>query len=139
MPSKKLSGKTVVPKPSESLFLAESIPVLLASLIPKEQSQIIPLDLLNPADSWAQLNQAISNILGTLVQLTDNQFYSLLERLAPAVSNLTDPIPRDPFNLYSQGVPIGSVQGGNPDNSPSDSLSHGSYQDYRSKPYGRHG
>jgi hypothetical protein len=36
MLSKKLSGKTVVPKPSESLFLAELIPVLLASLIPEE-------------------------------------------------------------------------------------------------------
>jgi hypothetical protein len=47
-----------------------------------------------------------------------------------------DPTPRDPFNLYSQGVSIGLVQGSNLDNSPSDNLSHGSYQDYRSKPYG---
>jgi hypothetical protein len=138
MLSKKPSGKIVVPKPSESLFLAESIPVLLAGLTPEEQSQIIPLDPLNLTDSWAQLNQVISNILGTLVQLTDDQFYSLLEQLAPATSNLIDPIPRDPFNLYSQGVLIGSVQGNNLDNSPSDSSSHGSYQDYRSKPYGQH-
>jgi hypothetical protein len=67
MPSKKPSGKAAVPKPSESLFLAESIPVLLAGLTPKEQSQTILLDPLNPADSRAQLNQAISNTLGVLV------------------------------------------------------------------------
>jgi hypothetical protein len=127
MPSKKPSGKIVVPKPSESLFLVESIPVLLAGLIPKEQSQTILLDPLNPANSRAQLNQVISNTLRVLVQLTDDQFHSLLERLAPAVSNLTDPTPRDLFNLYSQGVLIGSVQGGDPDDSPSDSSSHGSY------------
>jgi hypothetical protein len=72
MPSKKSSGKTVVPKPLESPFLAESIPVLLASLTPKEQNQTIPLDLFNPTDSRAQLNQAISNTLGVLVQLTDD-------------------------------------------------------------------
>jgi hypothetical protein len=53
MLSKKLSGKTAVPKPSESLFLAELTPVLLASPTPKEQNQIILLDLLNPADSRA--------------------------------------------------------------------------------------
>jgi hypothetical protein len=139
IPSKKPSGKIVIPKPSESLFLVESIPVLLASLTPKKQSQIILLDLLNPADSRAQLNQAISNTLRALVQLTDDQFYNLLERLAPAVSNLMDPIPRDPFNLYSQGIPIGSIQGSNPDDSPSDNLSYRSYQDYRSKSYGQHG
>jgi hypothetical protein len=127
MPSKKPSGKIVVPKPSESPFLVESIPVLLAGLIPKEQSQIILLDPLNPANSRAQLNQVISNTLRVLVQLTDDQFHSLLERLAPAVSNLTDPTPRDLFNLYSQGVLIGSVQGGDPDDSSSDSSSHGSY------------
>jgi hypothetical protein len=72
MPFKKPSGKIVVPKPSESLFLTESTPILLASLTPKEQNQIILLDLFNPADSRAQLNQAISNTLGALVQLTDN-------------------------------------------------------------------
>jgi hypothetical protein len=79
MPSKKPSRKTVVPKPSESLFLTESTPVLLAGPTPKEQSQTILLDPLNPTDSRAQLNQAISNTLGASVQLTDNQFYNLLE------------------------------------------------------------
>jgi hypothetical protein len=53
MLSKKLSGKIIVPKPSESLFLVESIPILLASLTPKEQNQIIPLDPFNPMDSRA--------------------------------------------------------------------------------------
>jgi hypothetical protein len=53
MLSKKPSGKTVVPEPSESLFLVESTPVLLASPTPEEQNQIIPLDLFNPADSRA--------------------------------------------------------------------------------------
>jgi hypothetical protein len=38
MLSKKPSGKTVIPKPLESLFLAESIPVLLASPIPEKQN-----------------------------------------------------------------------------------------------------
>jgi hypothetical protein len=72
MPSKKLSGKIVVLKPLESLFLVESTPILLAGPTLKEQNQTILLDLLNPADSQAQLNQAISNTLGVLVQLTDN-------------------------------------------------------------------
>jgi hypothetical protein len=36
MLSKKPSGKTIVPKPSESLFLAELTPVLLASLTLEE-------------------------------------------------------------------------------------------------------
>jgi hypothetical protein len=72
MLSKKPSGKIVIPKPLESLFLVESTPVLLAGPTPKEQSQTIPLDPLNPADSRAQLNQIISNILGVLVQLTDD-------------------------------------------------------------------
>jgi hypothetical protein len=65
--SKKFSGKIVVPKPSESLFSAESTPVLLAGPTLEEQNQTIPLDLLNPTDSRAQLNQVISNTLGVLV------------------------------------------------------------------------
>jgi hypothetical protein len=53
MLSKKPSGKTVVPKPLESLFLVESTPILLAGPTPEEQSQTILLDPLNPADSRA--------------------------------------------------------------------------------------
>jgi hypothetical protein len=65
-------------------------------------------------------------VLGVPVQLTDDQFQSLLARLS--TKDLSGPSTQEP--LISQPI--------DPDDSPSESSNHGSYRDRQPRPHRRH-
>jgi hypothetical protein len=105
---------------------------------PKEQSGMPPQESANTSretDQQAQISQNISTALGLPVQLTDDQFQTLLKRLDTTGPNLNAPTSAEPLSSRSQkrGDPIGPVQGGEPDNFPSDSSSDGSFRSHRSR------
>jgi len=68
-----------------------------------------------------QLNQSVSNVLGASVQLTDNQFQTLLARLTEQNLRPSVPLTQEPLNPQ----PIDADN--DPDDPPSDS-SHGSFR-----------
>jgi hypothetical protein len=59
----------------------------------EQQNQMVSQDPLDTsqANLWTHLSQSISNTLGASVQLTDEQFRILLDRLTSPVPNLSNP------------------------------------------------
>lgn len=95
---------------------------------PIPESQPIDPDTTPTLEPRAQLNQDVSNVLGVPVQLTDDQFQSLLVRLSARGLRPRVPDTQEPLN--SQPI--------DPDDSPPDSgTDHGSHQNDRSRPYRR--
>jgi hypothetical protein len=67
---------------------------LPADLTPKTVTQTLPGPVTNiesEVDLWTQINQSLSNNLGSTVQLTEDQFSRLLTQLA--ISGLNLPLP----------------------------------------------
>jgi hypothetical protein len=82
-------------------------------------------------DLWRQINQSLSNNLGTTVSLTEEQFRGLLNQFSIVGPNQPVPTTEVPLNLHKKrrgtpGIPIG--QSGGPDDDPSDDPSDGSFR-----------
>jgi hypothetical protein len=92
------------------------------------ESQPIDSILTQTLEPRAQLNQEVSNVLGVPVQLTDDQFQSLLARLSAKDLRPSGPDTQEPLN--SQPI--------DPEDSPSDGSDHGSHRDRWSRPYRRY-
>ena len=117
-PTGKATAFQEVQEEGEPSTFQETPPVQRPDLI--QDSQLIdsmPSQTLEPR---AQLNQGLSNIIGASVQLTDDQFQSLLARLRDSDLRASVPSVQEP--LHSRP--------GDPDDYPSES-SHHSYQGCR--------
>jgi hypothetical protein len=124
---RKATGKAVIQESIEeggSATLQETPPAQLID--PILESQPIGSAPTRTLEPRAQLTQEISNVLGVPVQLTDDQFQSLLARLS--TKDLSGPSTQEPLN--SQPI--------DPDDSPSESSNHGSYRDRQSRPHRRY-
>lgn len=107
---------------------------------PSAQTQTIPQESANialEAGFRTQPSPNVTSTLGVPVQLTDQQFNSLLARLAAAGPGLAIPTTAE-FLQQDQhseaGVPVGPVREGAPDDSPSDSSSDRSHRGNRARP-----
>jgi hypothetical protein len=92
------------------------------------ESQPIDSILTQTLEPRAQLNQEVFNVLGVPVQLTDDQFQSLLARLSAKDLRPSGPDTQEPLN--SQPI--------DPEDSPSDGSDHGSHRDRWSRPHRRY-
>jgi hypothetical protein len=107
---------------------------------PSEQTQTIPQESANipmEADLRTQPSPNVTSNLGAPVQLTEQQFRTLLARFTAAGPNLVVPTTTEPLQQDQRperGAPVGPVQGGAPDESPSDSSSGGHRRGYRDTP-----
>jgi hypothetical protein len=124
---RKATGKAVIQESIEeggSATLQETPPAqLIDPILESQPIDSAPTRTLEPR---AQLTQEISNVLGVPVQLTDDQFQSLLARLS--TKDLSGPSTQEPLN--SQPI--------DPEDSPSESSNHESYQDRQSRPHRRY-
>jgi hypothetical protein len=97
-----------------------------ADQTPGETSQTLPFSAPSQetrTEIQALADQQIADALGTPVQLSDSQFRVLLDRLAATATVPIVPSVETP--LISQ--PPARNAGNDPDDSPSDSSSHGSH------------
>jgi hypothetical protein len=107
---------------------------------PSEQTQTIPQESANipiEADLQTQPSSNVTSNLGAPVQLTEQQFHTLLARFAAAGPNLVVPTTTEPLQQDQRpetGAPVGPVQGGAPDESPSHSSSGGHRRGYQDTP-----
>jgi hypothetical protein len=119
---------------TEPLLAVDSIPVLPADHTPGTTSQILPKSSANTepeTDLRRQINQSLSNNLGTTVSLTEEQFRGLLNQFSTIGPNLPVLTTEIPLNLHKKrrrtpGIPIGQV--GGPDDDPSDDPSDDSFR-----------
>ena len=146
--TKKPTGKAAIRESSEEpsqsppyrqehsvpLSAVDSIPVLPTDHTPGTTSQTLPKLSANTepeTDLRRQINQSLSNNLGTMVSLTEEQFRGLLNQFSIAGQNQPVPTTEVPLNLHKKrrgtpGVLIGQSSG--PDDDPSDDPSDGSFR-----------
>jgi hypothetical protein len=142
---KKPSGKATIQEPSQSppfqrehteppLSVDNSTLDPPADLTPETVSQTLlrpEMTVESEVDLRTQINQSLSNNLGTTVSLTEEQFRGLLNQFSVAGPNQPVPTTEVPLNLHKKrrgtpGILIG--QTGRPDDDPSDDPSDGSFR-----------
>jgi len=85
------------------------------------------------------LSQRMSNLLGTPIQLTDEQFRLLLERVSAPPPDPTSPTPEIPKNPLPRQHRPKRAPTGQTDESQSEGSAPGSYRNYRSESFRRRG
>jgi hypothetical protein len=126
---KKPAGKAAISGPSSEPTSPEELtPTPTAGTTLKQSQTPTPPIIAPQAGAQAQASQMVSNAFGAPIQLTDDQFRLFLERIVSTDPNFA--IPTSNF----QSRRTRRKQGGDPDDSPSDSSAHGSSRGHRSRP-----
>lgn len=142
-PSGKATSQDIEHDPSITLG-EESEPLLTIETTPEGQTQPSAQQAAhdNPeTDIRAQLGQTMSSLLGATVQLTDDQFQTLLAQLTTSGPSLSvppvqEPLVSQPTKRPRSGPTMRSAPQGEPDDYPSDSSHSGSFQGNRPEPRG---
>jgi hypothetical protein len=146
---KKPSGRAPVQESSEELSQSpplrqeHSEPLSTVGPTPETASHTLLQPSTNTEpdmDLRGQINQSLSNNLGTTISLTEEQFRGLLNQFSIVGQNQPVPTTEVPLNLHRRrqttpGIPIGQTAGpdGDPSDDPSDDSFHGSYRPWNQK------